>query len=63
MSEDTLILGAGMTGLAAGLVSGLPVVEAAAGPGGICSSYYRNPGTGSPEAEAESYRFEIGGGH
>jgi hypothetical protein len=34
-----LILGAGMTGLAAGMASGLPVLEAAAHPGGICCSY------------------------
>ena len=37
------ILGAGMTGLAAGLASGLPVYEAADTPGGICSSYYIRP--------------------
>jgi uncharacterized protein with NAD-binding domain and iron-sulfur cluster len=39
MSDRTVILGAGMTGLAAAMVSGLPVLEAAAYPGGICCSY------------------------
>ena len=39
------ILGGGITGLAAGLSSGLPVLEAAPEPGGICSSYYVKPGS------------------
>jgi protoporphyrinogen oxidase len=56
-----------MTGLAAGLVSGLPVYEAEEGPGGICSSYYMRPGdrtrlSKSPSG-GEAYRFERGGGH
>jgi protoporphyrinogen oxidase len=51
-SEIPIILGAGVTGLAAGYASGLPVYEANAYPGGICASYYIN-----------GYRFEIGGGH
>ncbi|MCA9872089.1 MAG: FAD-dependent oxidoreductase [Anaerolineales bacterium] len=61
------ILGGGVTGLAAGITSGLPVLEAAAQPGGICSSYYVRPGTQTrlPDApsDGEAYRFEIGGGH
>ncbi|GAK55305.1 protoporphyrinogen oxidase-like protein [Candidatus Vecturithrix granuli] len=62
-----LILGAGMTGLAAGYVSGLPIYEAADVPGGICASYYLKPGTNErlftlPD-DGEAYRFEIGGGH
>lgn len=61
------ILGAGMTGLAAGYASGLPVYEAAEWPGGICSSYYVRPGTSKRLHQAppdgEAYRFEIGGGH
>ncbi|MBK9052594.1 MAG: FAD-dependent oxidoreductase [Chloroflexi bacterium] len=65
--EKQFILGGGVTGLAAGLSSGLPVLEAAAEPGGICSSYYVRPGTTErlPQAPAdgEAYRFEIGGGH
>ncbi|MEQ8860255.1 MAG: hypothetical protein RIC56_16580 [Pseudomonadales bacterium] len=68
MTETTLIVGAGMTGLAAGMTSGLPVLEAVAGPGGICSSYYLRPGESEPLADpasgtADAYRFEIGGGH
>jgi len=62
-----MILGAGMTGLAAGWASGLPVYEAEQSPGGICSSYYMRPGTEDRLHEAptdgEGYRFEIGGGH
>jgi len=48
----TLILGAGVTGLAAARSSGFPVYEARPEPGGICSSYY-----------LQGYRFERGGGH
>ena len=62
-----LILGAGMTGLAAGYASGLPVYEAAEWPGGICSSYYVRPGSmerlHTAPKDGEAYRFEIGGGH
>ena len=61
------ILGGGITGLAAGLSSGLPVLEAAPEPGGICSSYYVKPGSNQRLAHAPSddgaYRFELGGGH
>jgi protoporphyrinogen oxidase len=61
------ILGGGMTGLAAGWASGLPVYEAEEAPGGICSSYYIRPGTQErlpqPPSDDEAYRFEIGGGH
>lgn len=63
----TIILGGGMTGLAAGLASGCPVYEAASFPGGICSSYYMCPGTSArlheEPADGEAYHFEIGGGH
>ncbi|MDV2992359.1 MAG: hypothetical protein N4J56_002013 [Chroococcidiopsis sp. SAG 2025] len=63
----TFILGAGITGLAAGLSSNSPVYEASAMPGGICGSYYMKPqGTellaNSPN-DQEAYRFEYGGGH
>src|SRR5262245_40964300 len=64
---ETLILGAGMTGLAAGMVSKLPVLEAESSPGGICSSYYMRPDTSevlaAQPADQEVYRFENGGGH
>lgn len=67
MSDNILILGAGMTGLAAGIASGAPVAEAAPGPGGICLSYRMRAGDVEPLAEhdvdEESYRFENGGGH
>lgn len=67
MRNRVYILGAGMTGLAAGCASGFPVYEAAEWPGGICSSYYVRPGSTerlhvAPE-DGEVYRFEIGGGH
>ena len=56
-----------MTGLAAGLVSGLPVYEAEETSGGICSSYYVQPGSRerlhTQPTDGEAYRFEIGGGH
>jgi len=65
--RNNLILGGGMTGLAAGLVSHLPVYEAQDVPGGICSSYYLAKGIEEPLFKApddqEAYRFEIGGGH
>lgn len=64
---ETLILGGGITGLAAGIATGAPVFEAEPVGGGICSSYYLRPGeTGRrhrPPADGEAYRFEIGGGH
>ncbi len=67
MDDRTWILGAGVTGLAAGMASGLPVLEAAAHPGGICCSYYLAPGSDRPLAgppdDQDAYRFEIGGGH
>ncbi len=63
----SFILGGGITGLSAGLSSGLPVFEATDDPGGICSSYYVRPGDhqrlSEAPADGEAYRFEIGGGH
>ena len=60
---QTLILGAGMTGLAAAYASGLPVFEASARPGGICSSYYVRPGERerlpSAPSDDEAYRFDL----
>ncbi len=62
-----VILGAGVTGLAAAMASGFPVYEAEHRVGGICSSYYVRPGHGDilderPQ-DGDAYRFEIGGGH
>lgn len=48
----TVILGAGISGLAAAYKTGGTVYEAMATPGGICLSYY-----------VSGYRFENGGGH
>lgn len=64
--RTTAILGAGVTGLAAGMASGLPVFEAAADAGGICASYYvgaRHAASPAPPPDDEAYRFEVGGGH
>ena len=65
--HDLVILGAGMTGLAAGIASGAPVYEANSYPGGICSSYAVLPGSlqkGQDLLRSEdAYRFDIGGGH
>jgi len=65
--EPLVIIGAGMTGLAAGRASGAPIYEATRSPGGICSSYYVRPGSTErlvePPADGEAYRFELGGGH
>jgi protoporphyrinogen oxidase len=62
-----IILGGGITGLAAGYASGLSVYEATEQPGGICWSYYMRPGSSvrlaEMPADGEAYRFEIGGGH
>ena len=49
---NTVILGAGITGLAAGIKTEAPIYEATDKPGGICRSYYK-----------DGYRFENGGGH
>lgn len=66
-TAQTIILGGGMTGLAAGMASGLPVYEAEATPGGICASYYVRPGDTrrlpALPADGDAYHFEIGGGH
>ncbi|MGE5172131.1 MAG: protoporphyrinogen/coproporphyrinogen oxidase [Rudaea sp.] len=66
-SLPAVILGGGVTGLAAGLASGFPVLEREAFPGGICSSYYMRAGSARRESAAEAggdgYRFEHGGGH
>jgi protoporphyrinogen oxidase len=66
-TAQTIILGGGMTGLAAGRASGLPVYEAEEAPGGICASYYVRPGDTrrlpAPPADGDAYHFEIGGGH
>lgn len=54
----TSILGAGMSGLGAALVSGAPVYEASRHCGGACHSYYREV-----EGVPGRFRFEPAGGH
>jgi protoporphyrinogen oxidase len=47
-----LILGAGITGLSAGIKTGFPVYEMSDVPGGICRSYTK-----------DGFEFSVGGGH
>lgn len=65
--NKTIVIGAGVSGLAAGYISRLPIYEAQEIPGGICSSYYVYPGSSEriyrTPKNGEAYRFEIGGGH
>ncbi|MGH9297678.1 MAG: protoporphyrinogen/coproporphyrinogen oxidase [Acidimicrobiales bacterium] len=65
--RELAVIGAGVTGLAAGMASGAPVYEQSDGPGGICRSYYMVPGDHRRHAHApaddDGYRFEVGGGH
>ncbi len=65
MKDKNLILGAGVTGLCAGLSTRWHIHEAENIPGGICASYYVNKrGTRTfHRDDDETYRFEIGGGH
>jgi protoporphyrinogen oxidase len=65
MGNKGIILGAGIAGLSAGIASGAEVFEGGPIPGGICASHYINPkgGRSFRGDDAESYRFEIGGGH
>ena len=51
-SKKTYIIGAGFTGLGAGILSKSKIFEATSSAGGICASY-----------EREGFHFEIGGGH
>ena len=64
---DTVILGAGMSGLGAALSLQAPAYEARLRPGGLCHSYYlddagmmRDP---SIEDVSDCFRFELAGGH
>ena len=65
MKNDVLILGAGITGLSAGMNAKADIFEKADIPGGICASYYVGiDGKRLHERDdEESYRFEMGGGH
>ena len=65
--DPTIVIGGGVTGLAAGRRSGAVVLERAEGPGGICRSYHVRPGStealAKAPADGDAYRFEVGGGH
>lgn len=66
MSGKAFILGGGVSGIAAGLASGLPVLEAEEHPGGICRSYYVDEHGARHDrrpADRPAWRFETGGGH
>jgi len=60
-----LILGAGITGLSAGISTNNEIYEANSIVGGICASYYVNTEGKKyySRKDEETYRFEIGGGH
>jgi protoporphyrinogen oxidase len=67
VSTSQIILGGGVTGLAAGVAGVGDIYEATPHPGGICSSYYMHANSTkrhhAPPKDGEAYRFEIGGGH
>jgi protoporphyrinogen oxidase len=65
-SDEVVILGAGVSGLAAGYRSGARIYEASSRPGGICASYSLSPsdrGNSQAQPGTDCYRFEVGGGH
>lgn len=59
------ILGAGISGLSAGVKNGWHIYEAGYISGGICTSYYIAPDGKKyyHREDEETYHFEIGGGH
>ena len=64
-NDKPIILGAGITGLSAGINTQGEIYEADTMSGGICASYYVDK-TGNKtysRVNEESYRFEVGGGH
>ena len=66
MAGRIVILGAGVTGVAAARASGGVAYEAAEQAGGLCGSYSRSPGSSERQhgvAKDDAYRFEPGGGH
>jgi len=65
LDNNTIILGAGITGLSAGMDIKVNIYESSSISGGICASYYITP-EGKKfyfRDDEETYRFEIGGGH
>lgn len=65
IKNNYIVLGAGVTGLSAGIALGCKVFEKEGTPGGICNSYYLdlNHKKHFLRTGPELYRFEIGGGH
>jgi len=65
VTRKNIIIGAGVTGLSAGISSGYTVYEAEDKPGGLCTSYYMDQeGRHVKNTRlASAYRFERGGGH
>ena len=65
MERSCVILGAGITGLSAGISTQSLIYEASDIAGGICTSYYAglNNRKNYARLDEESYRFERGGGH
>ncbi len=65
--QNTIILGAGVTGLACGYKTGCTIFEKNDYSGGICSSYYlskvENVRSLQRRSDEEDFRFEYGGGH
>lgn len=65
--NNTVILGAGVTGLACGYSTGFTVFEMNSFSGGICSSYYLSHREQERKLirrkDQNDYRFEFGGGH
>lgn len=66
-NSKTFILGAGITGLCAGLKTGYKIFESKKAPGGLCLSYYIKPHgkmrLSAQPGDYNAYRFEVGGGH
>lgn len=64
---DTIILGAGVTGLAIAHATGVPIFEKQDFPGGISTSYYlrerERERLAHRSGDEEDFRFEYGGGH
>ena len=67
MTAGTIILGAGMAGLGAGLATRAPVYESAFTPGGVCHSFYRTRDGAARDPLIDNvddcFRFEPAGGH
>ena len=66
-NDGTIVIGAGISGMAAGMTNDWQIYEANRIPGGICSSYFLKPYSSERLVERpldeEVYMFEYGGGH